>query len=116
MNLFPALAGCLLNCALEQIVVEGDDLFPNQAMTLSIALDTDFWRDIKYEETGMIIMAFGQPQQPFARFGLERGTVRNGETTLQHAFIDDVVEKIKGVAIHLLIAFIVAYHPSAPVG
>src|SRR5579884_1256034 len=83
VNLLPAFARCLLNSALEQTVMEGDDLLTDQAMTLLISLDTDFWRDIKDEKAGMIIMALCQPQQTFARFWLQRGAIGNRKTVLQ---------------------------------
>ena len=61
-------------------------------------------------------MAMGQFLEPTTGFWFEGGAIGNGETSVEHALVNDVMEKIKSIAVGILIIDIVADKFTAVIG
>jgi hypothetical protein len=49
----------------------------------------------------------GQTKQLLTCIHLQGSTIGDRQVALEHTFIDDVIEKIKGISIDLLIGFVI---------
>src|SRR5437660_3529506 len=107
MDLLPAFVGGFEKRLLQQSGVVGDNLFTNEAVPSLVALQADERWNVKNQQTVMIVMTLGQFKQPEPRLLFERGAIGNGEVTVKHAFVDNIMEQVKAIAVDLLIVLII---------
>jgi hypothetical protein len=116
MQLVPAFVGGVEQGLAQQFGVVRHDGILYLAFAMLVAHGTDSFGDVEDEQTGKVVVPMGEVEQFVACLLIERGAVGNSEAMLKQAFVDDVVEQVKGVAVHALIGGIITDEGATEIG
>lgn len=112
----PALVGRVEEGLLEEAHVVGDDVVFDDTLSLTIVGAAGGFGDVEDEQAGGVVVAGGELAQVAASFGIESSAIGNGETVVEHALVNDVVEEIEGVTVDVLIGDVITDKCTAKVG
>src|SRR5260370_38666145 len=88
----------------------------NQAVLLLVAFQADLWRDVKDEQAAQVTRPARQFAQLATGSGIERCAIRYCKAPQEKALLDDVVEEVECIAVHLLVVFVIADHRAPVIG
>lgn len=94
----------------------GDYLLFYTAGAQQIAHEADFRGRVENEQAAIITILTRLSAQPATSIGTQRRAIGDGETAQVHAFLDDIVEEVKCVAVDLLVVFVVTDHSATVIG
>jgi hypothetical protein len=116
IQLVPAFVRRINEGLAQQFGVVGHNGILYLAFALLVAFGTDVLGDVENEQAGRIGVPVGEVEQFVACLLIKRGAVGNSEAILKQAFVDDVVEQIKGVAVHALIGGVITDEGATEIG
>src|SRR5260370_18509152 len=82
----------------------------NQAVPLLVAFQAVLWRDVKDEQAAQVTRPARQFAQLATGGGIECCAIRYCKAPQEKALLDDVVEEVECIAVHLLVVFVIADH------
>ncbi len=103
----PAFLWGGLQGLLQQASMVAMHLFLDPARSLLVARAGNLLRHVENEQAGLVAVPVGEVEQAQARFRLQGCAVGDGETPLVHAFVNNIVEQIEGVAVDALVVLVV---------
>lgn len=116
MHLVPTFVRGIEEGLLEEADVVGDDVLFDDTVSLAVVGAAGGFGDIEDEQTGGVVVAGSHFTQAMTGLWVKSGAIGDGEAVVEHAFVNDVVEEVKGIAVDLLVGDVIADQRTAIVG
>ncbi len=116
MHLVPTFVRGIEEGLLEEADVVGDDVLFDDTFSLAVVGAAGGFGDVEDEQTGGVVVAGSHFTQAMTGLWVKSGAIGDGEAVVEHAFVNDVVEEVKGIAVDLLVGDVIADQRTAIVG